>query len=152
MEENKDENENNGKRGRGRPSGAPNRLKNVNKIVLNRQMASGEVKRLVNLFVIKKFQKIDELYETLDTRSQAKMLTELMRYSTPIAGREEDLLDKKNEKKQITEIKISYETPMQLEENKPLEITPHQDIDIDDNGDDIEEDDNIDFQDDEDDE
>lgn len=98
MEENKDENENNGKRGRGRPSGAPNRLKNVNKIVLNRQMASGEVKRLVNLFVIKKFQKIDELYETLDTRSQAKMLTELMRYSTPIAGREEDLLDKKNEK------------------------------------------------------
>lgn len=41
---------------------------------------------------------------------------------------------------------------MQLEENKPLEITPHQDIDIDDNSDDIEEDDNIDFQDDEDDE
>lgn len=146
MEENKDENENNGKRGRGRPKGSPNRLKNVNKIVLNRQMASGEVKRLVNLFVIKKFQKIDELYETLDTRSQAKMLTELMRYSTPIAGREEDLLDKKNEKRQITEIKISYEKPMQLEENKPLEITPHQDIDIE--GDDIDDYENDDFNDD----
>ena len=149
MEENKKD-DNNGKKKRGRPPGAPNRLKNVNKIVLNRQMASGEVKRLVNLFVIKKFQKIDELYETLDTRSQAKMLTELMRYSTPIAGREEDLLDKKNEKRQITEIKISYEMPAQIEGNKPLEITPHQDID--DEGDDIDDYENDDFNDDEDDE
>lgn len=144
MEENKEDD--NGKRGRGRPKGSPNRLKNVNKIVLNRQMASGEVKRLVNLFVIKKFQKIDELYNELDKRSQARLLESLLKYATPIAGREEDLLDKKNEKRQITEIKISYEKPMQIEENKPLEITPHQDIDIE--GDDIDDYENDDFNDD----
>ncbi|WP_166334616.1 hypothetical protein [Sphingobacterium chungjuense] len=123
-------NNNGGKRGRGRPAGSPNKLKSVTVLAKNRELAREEVKKLINLFVIKKMQKIDDLYDSLGTRDQAKMLTELMKYSTPTSSKDVEVLAKENEKpKQITEIKISYEKPQA--DQKTIDITPIEDADTD---------------------
>lgn len=117
---------------RGRPKGSPNKLKSVTTLAKNRELAREEVKRLINLFVIKKMQKIDDLYDSLGTRDQAKMVTELLKYSTPTSSKDVEVLSKENEKpKVITSIKVVYEKPNSPEPTT-IDITPHGDVDEDD--------------------
>ncbi|OYD44147.1 hypothetical protein CHU00_18445 [Sphingobacterium cellulitidis] len=104
--------EENKKRGRGRPQGAKNKIvKNLGILAKNNELSRNESKRLINLFIIKNLQKIEELSDQLSPSARAKLLTDLMKYSTTQANTDAQIQAQKKEKKQINEIKISYEKP-----------------------------------------
>ncbi len=109
---------------RGRPQGAKNKIvKNLGILSKNAELSAKESKRLINLFIIKKLQKIDELCDQLSPTAQARLLTDLMKYSTTQADVDSKVAQSKKEnKKQISEIKISYEKPQELP--APIDITP----------------------------
>lgn len=138
-----EENENN-KRGRGRPKNSPNLNPSVKRLSADRELVKKTTNKKIGLFVVKQMDKIEELYADLTPSAKAKLLIELMKYSTTTYAQEVQLKNTvKEEKKQISKIEISYEKPVELP-SAPIEITPHEDVDIDSN-EDAEDIDEIDF-------
>ena len=124
-----EENENN-KRGRGRPKNSPNLNPSVKRLSADRELVKKTTNKKIGLFVVKQMDKIEELYADLTPSAKAKLLIELMKYSTTTYAQEVQLKNTvKEEKKQISKIEISYEKP-ELPE-PVIEITPHEDVDID---------------------
>lgn len=126
-------------RGRGRPKNSPNRNPSVKRLSADRELVKKTTNKKIGLFVVKQMDKIEELYADLTPSAKAKLLIELMKYSTTTYAQEVQLKNTvKEEKKQISKIEISYEKP-ELPE-PVIEITPHEEIDEDidsDNADDI---------------
>lgn len=134
--------ENENKRGRGRPKNSANLNPSVKRLSADRELVKKTTNKKIGLFVVKQMDKIDELYKDLTPSAKAKLLIELMKYSTTTYAQEVQLKNTtKEEKKQISKIEISYEKPVELPE--PIEITPHEDVEIDstDDADDIDIDD-----------
>ena len=106
------ENENN-KRGRGRPSGSPNKNTTLSRLRNNRDLVKKEVAKKAGIFVVKQMDKLDDLYKDLNPTAKARLLIELMKFSTTTYEQEARLKHIEKEKKagDIKEIKISYETP-----------------------------------------
>lgn len=125
---------------RGRPKNAPNLNPSVKRLSGDRELVKKTTNKKIGLFVVKQMDKIDELYKDLTPSAKAKLLIELMKYSTTTYAQEVQLKSTaKEEKKQISKIEISYEKPVLPE---PIEITPHEDVDNDsDNADEIDIDD-----------
>ncbi|WP_313235710.1 hypothetical protein [Sphingobacterium multivorum] len=105
-------NENN-KRGRGRPSGSPNKITTMARMRNNRDLVKKEVSKKAGLFVVKQMDKLDDLYKDLTPSAKAKLLIELMKFSTTTYAEEMKLkhIEKENKGRDIKEIKISYEQP-----------------------------------------
>lgn len=120
---------NSNKRGRGRPSGSPNKNTTLNRLKNNRDLVKKEVAKKAGLFVVKQMNKIEELYENLTPSAQAKLLIELMKFSTTTYAEEMKLkhIEKENKSKSISKIEISYEAPVALPAPAPEEIIEIQD-------------------------
>lgn len=118
------ENENN-KRGRGRPKNSPNLNPSVKRLSADRELVKKTTNKKIGLFVVKKMDEIEKLYDDLTASAKAKLLIELMKYSTTTYAQEVQLKNTvKEEKKQISKIEISYEKPELPEPT--VDITPHE--------------------------
>lgn len=128
MQEN--ENNNGGKRGRGRPTNSPNKQPSLNRLKNNRELVKKEISKKAGLFVVQKMNDINELYKDLSPSAKAKLLIELMRFSTTTYAEEMKLksIEKENKSKDIKEIKISYETPILPQPIQKLEIEDAQEV------------------------
>jgi len=112
---------------RGRPKNSANLNPSVKRLSADRELVKKTTNKKIGLFVVKQMDKIDELYKDLTPSAKAKLLIELMKYSTTTYAQEVQLKNTtKEEKKQISKIEISYEKPVLPE---PIEITPHEDVD-----------------------
>jgi len=96
---------------RGRPQGSPNINPTLKKLKNNRDLVKREVSKKAGLFVVKQMDKLDDLFDQLTPSAKAKLLTELMRFSTTTYAEEIKLKNIQKETKDIKEIKISYEKP-----------------------------------------
>lgn len=124
------ENNNGGKRGRGRPSNSKNKQPTLNRLKNNRELVKKEISKKAGLFVVQKMNEINELYKDLSPSAKAKLLIELMRFSTTTYAEELKLkhIEKESKSKDIKEIKISYETPILPQPIQKIEIEDAQEV------------------------
>lgn len=98
---------------RGRPAGAQNVKKSFSLLAKNEALARSETKRIINLFVIKKLQQVEDIFDAQSPTGKAKLLIELLKYATPTASKDVEVLNKGKDKKPITNITISYDKTKQ---------------------------------------
>jgi len=112
----------NEKRGRGRPSGAPNKKPTVRRLMSDRNLVKKETAKRIGVFVYQQMDKLDELFDALTPTSKANLLISLTRFATTTYAEEAKIrqTDKEMKSKELKEIKISYESPL-LPESKTIE-------------------------------